>query len=111
VIGQAVALGDRQPYLTALIVLDEEGLQGFATANGLEGSFDELTRDPAVHAEIERAVEAANATLARIEQVKKYKILEGIGWLPGSDEITMTMKLKRRVINDKYADEIAALYA
>src|SRR5207247_995864 len=90
VIGQAVALGDRQPYLTALLVLDEEGLQGFASANGLKGSFDELTRHPAVHAEVARAVEAANATLARIEQVKKYNILEGTSWLPGSDEVTMT---------------------
>jgi long-subunit acyl-CoA synthetase (AMP-forming) len=109
-IGQAVALGDKQPYLTALIVLDEEGVQGFAKANGLEGSFEELSQDPAVVAEIERAVEAANATLARIEQVKKYTILEG-SWLPGGDEVTMTMKLKRRVVNTKYADQIAALYA
>jgi long-subunit acyl-CoA synthetase (AMP-forming) len=111
VIGQAVALGDKQPYLTAIIVLDEEGLQSFASANGLEGSFEELTRDPAVHAEVERAVQAANATLARIEQVKKYKLLEGASWLPGSDEITMTMKLKRRVINTKYSREIEALYS
>jgi long-subunit acyl-CoA synthetase (AMP-forming) len=111
VIGQAVALGDKQPYLTALVVLDEEGVQGFAKANGLEGSFDELTRDPVVHEEVERAVQAANATLARIEQVKKYTILEGQSWLPGGEELTMTMKLKRRVVNEKYADEIAALYA
>jgi long-subunit acyl-CoA synthetase (AMP-forming) len=111
VIGEAVALGDKQPYLTAIIVLDEEGLRGFAAATGREGSFEELTRDPTVHAEVERAVQAANATLARIEQVKKYKILEGTSWLPGGDEITMTMKLKRRVINDKYAREIAGLYA
>jgi long-subunit acyl-CoA synthetase (AMP-forming) len=111
VIGQAVALGDKQPYLTALVVLDEEGVQGFAKANGLEGSFDELTRDPVVHEEVERAVQAANATLARIEQVKKYTVLEGQSWLPGGDELTMTMKLKRRVVNEKYADEIAALYA
>jgi len=109
-IGQAVALGDKQPYLTALIVLDEEGVQGFAKANGLDGSFEELSKHPAVVAEIERAVEAANATLARIEQVKKYTILEGT-WLPGGDEVTMTMKLKRRVVNTKYADQIAALYA
>jgi long-subunit acyl-CoA synthetase (AMP-forming) len=109
-IGQAVALGDKQPYLTALIVLDEERVQGFAAANGLEGSFEEVSKDPAVLAEIERAVEAANATLARIEQVKKYTILEG-SWLPGGEEVTMTMKLKRRVVNTKYADQIAALYA
>jgi long-subunit acyl-CoA synthetase (AMP-forming) len=110
-IGYAVALGDRQPYLTALIVLDEEALRAFAAQHGLEGSFEELTRHPEVRAEVDRAVQAANATLARIEQVKKYTIMEGASWLPGGDEITMTMKLKRRVINDKYADEIAALYA
>jgi long-chain acyl-CoA synthetase len=110
VIGHAVALGDQQPYLTALIVLDEEGLQGFAKANGLEGSFAELTRHPDVQAEVDRAVQAANATLARIEQVKKYTVMEGHSWLPGGDEITMTMKLKRRVITSKYADEITALY-
>jgi long-subunit acyl-CoA synthetase (AMP-forming) len=110
VIGHAVALGDQQPYLTALIVLDEEGVQGFASANGIEGSFDDLTRHPDVRAEVERAVQAANATLARIEQVKKYTIMEGRSWLPGGDEITMTMKLKRRVITTKYAGEIAALY-
>ena len=109
-IGQAVALGDKQPYLTALIVLDEEGVQGFASANGLEGTFDELSKDPTVVEEIERAVQAANATLARIEQVKKYTVLDG-SWLPGGDEVTMTMKLKRRVVNTKYADQIAALYA
>ncbi len=61
-------------------------------------------------AEVERAVEAANATLARVEQVKKYTVLD-VGWLPGSDEVTQTMKIKRRVINDKYGSEIEALYA
>jgi long-chain acyl-CoA synthetase len=111
VIGHAVALGDKRPYLTAIIVLDEESLIEFASGAGLTGSFDQITREPAVYAEVERAVQAANATLARIEQVKKYRILEGVSWLPGGDEITMTMKLKRRVIDRKYAAEIAALYA
>jgi long-subunit acyl-CoA synthetase (AMP-forming) len=110
VIGHAVAIGDKRSYLTALIVLDEEGVTGFAKRTGLEGSFDELTGEAAVLAEVERAVAAANETLARVEQVKKYTVLP-VGWLPGSDEVTQTMKLKRRVINDKYAVEIEALYA
>ena len=111
IIGHAVAIGDQKPYLTALIVLDEEGLQAFAAREGLSGSFEELTRDPKVRAEVARAIEAANQTLARIEQVKRHKILEGVSWLPGSDTVTQTMKLKRRVINEQQAREIEELYA
>jgi long-subunit acyl-CoA synthetase (AMP-forming) len=111
IIGHAVAIGDRRPYLTALIVLDEEGVQAFAAREGLTGSFEELTRDEKVHTEVARAIEAANQTLARIEQVKKHKILEGVSWLPGSETVTQTMKLKRRVINEKQARDIEELYA
>jgi long-subunit acyl-CoA synthetase (AMP-forming) len=110
IIGHTVAIGDKRSYLTALIALDEEGVTAFAASNGLEGSFAELTADPTVRAEVDRAVEAANATLARVEQIKKYTVLS-VGWLPGSDEVTQTMKIKRRVINDKYGSEIEALYA
>ena len=110
IIGHVVAIGDQRSYLTALVVLDEEGLTGFAAKAGLEGSLAELSAHEAVRTEVERAIEAANATLARIEQVKKYTVLE-VGWLPGGEEVTQTMKLKRRVINDKYASEIEALYA
>jgi long-chain acyl-CoA synthetase len=110
VIGHAVAIGDKRSYLTALIVLDEEGLTGFAARCGLEGDFEALTGDPVVLAEVERAVAAANETLARVEQVKKYTVLP-VSWLPGSDEVTQTIKLKRRVINSKYGAEIEALYA
>ena len=110
IIGHVAAIGDRRSYLTALIVLDEEGLTAFARGEGLEGSFAELTRHPVVLAEVERAVAAANATLARVEEVKKYTVLD-VAWLPGTDEVTQTMKLKRRVINAKYAERIEALYA
>ncbi len=110
IIGHTVAIGDQRSYLTALIALDEEGVTAFAAKNGLEGSFAELTANPIVRAEVERAVDAANATLARVEQIKKYTVLN-VGWLPGSDEVTQTMKIKRRVINDKYGSEIEALYA
>jgi long-subunit acyl-CoA synthetase (AMP-forming) len=109
-IGHVVAIGDRRSYLTALIVLDEEALQEFASRNGLSGSFAELARDETVRAEVEHAVTEANSTLARIEQVKRFTILDR-GWLPGGDEVTQTMKLKRRVINTKYSQEIETLYS
>src|SRR3954452_14543653 len=69
IIGHVAAIGDARSYVTALIVLDEEGVTNFAAQRGLEGDFATLTRDPAVRAEVERAVEAANATLARVEQI------------------------------------------
>src|SRR3954471_23137170 len=111
VVGHVVAIGDARSYITALIVLDAEGVTAFAAERGIDGSFEELTRHAEVHAEVARAVDAANETLARVEQIKKFRILEGQSWLPGGDEVTQTMKLKRRVINTKYADQIEALYA
>jgi long-chain acyl-CoA synthetase len=110
IIGHAVAIGDARSYIAALIVLDEEGLTEYAAGQGLNGGFEELTHHDSVHAEVARAVVAANQTLARVEQIKKHLILEGRSWVPGSDEVTQTMKLKRRVINQKYADEIESLY-
>ena len=109
-VAHAVAVGDRLPYLTALIVLDEEQLAPFAAAHGLSGSFAQLSAEPAVRAEVQRIVDAANASLARIEQVKKFTIL-GDNWTVGSDEITPSQKLKRRNILTRYAPEVQALYA
>jgi long-subunit acyl-CoA synthetase (AMP-forming) len=60
--------------------------------------------------EIAQAVEAANARLSRVEQIKRFKVLDG-EWLPGGEELTPTMKLKRRPIERKYETEIEALYA
>jgi long-subunit acyl-CoA synthetase (AMP-forming) len=99
-IAQAVAIGDNRPYNVALFALDAETL----AARGLS------VHDADVANEIERAVEAANARLARVEQIKRYEILDG-EWAPGGDELTPTMKLKRRPIERKYADEIEQLYA
>ena len=68
-----------------------------------------LADDPVLRAELERGIEAANARLSRVEQVKRWTVLPG-AWLPGGDELTPTMKLKRRPIESKYAEQIAALY-
>jgi long-subunit acyl-CoA synthetase (AMP-forming) len=109
-IGQAIAIGDGRPYNVALITLDPDFAPIFAQQNGIEdGSLANLAAEQAILDEVARGVEAANAKLARVEQIKKFKILDG-DWPPGGDELTPTMKLKRRPIDDKYAAEIAALY-
>jgi long-chain acyl-CoA synthetase len=99
-IAQAVAIGDNRPYNVALFALDPETL----AARGASAP------DPAVAEEIAAAVEAANARLSRVEQIKRYEVVPG-EWLPGGDELTPTMKLKRRPIERKYEQEIEALYA
>jgi long-chain acyl-CoA synthetase len=99
-IAQAVAIGDNRPYNVALFALDAETL----AARGLSPT------DSAVADEIATAVETANARLSRVEQIKRFKILPG-EWVPGGEELTPTMKLKRRPIERKYEAEINALYS
>ena len=112
-IGQAICVGDMRPYNVALLVLDPDAVAQFARQNGLEG--DDATpaavakRDD-VKAAIAAAVEEANGHLARVEQIKRFAILED-EWMPGGEELTPTMKLKRKPIHAKYEAEIEALYA
>ncbi len=98
-IGQAIAIGDGKPYNVALITLDPDVRPGFVEQHG----------EDAVEAEVQRGVDAANEQLARVEQIKKFTVLSE-EWQPGGDELTPTMKLKRKPINEKYAEEIEALY-
>jgi long-subunit acyl-CoA synthetase (AMP-forming) len=100
VIGQAIAIGDGRPYNVALLTLDPDVAPAFEKQHGHDGLL----------AEVERGLEAANEQLARVEQIKKFKLLDE-EWQPGGDELTPTMKLKRKPINEKYAKEIEALYA
>jgi long-subunit acyl-CoA synthetase (AMP-forming) len=110
-IGQAVCIGDRRPFNTALIVLDADFAPQWAAQNGLgERSFEQLAAEPAMVAAVQAGVDAANERLARVEQIKKFTILPG-DWLPGGDELTPTIKLKRRPIAEKYAEAIDAMYA
>jgi long-chain acyl-CoA synthetase len=82
----------------------------WATQHGLEGcSFEHLAHEPAVCQAVQEAIDAANSRLARVEQIKKFTIVPG-DWLPGEDELTPTMKLKRKPISEKYASEIDAMY-
>jgi long-chain acyl-CoA synthetase len=110
-IGQCVAVGDGRPYNVALIVLDPDYAPGWAEKQGLEGrSLEELAEEEATIAAIQKAVDEANAKMSRVEQIKKFTVLP-TDWQPGGEELTPTMKLKRRPIAEKYDDEIEALYA
>jgi len=108
--GSVVAIGDDRPYVVALITLDPDASLAFAKANGIgDESPAALAENPAVQAAVEAGVKEANTRLARVEQIKKFKILPDV-WEPGGEEITPTMKLKRKPIAAKYADHIDALY-
>jgi len=110
-IGQACCIGDQRPYNTALLVLDADFAPAWAAKRGIdETSLAALAREEQVRAAVQEGVDAANATLARVEQIKKFTIVEG-DWLPSGDELTPTMKLKRKPIAQKYAAEIDAMYA
>lgn len=110
-IGQIVAIGDGRRYVTALVTLDAEALPAYAQRLGLvDLTLEELVASPEIEAEVGAAVERGNLRLHGNEQVKKFKVLSA-AWLPDSDELTPTAKMKRRVINTKYADDIEALYA
>ncbi|MCW3018745.1 MAG: long-chain fatty acid--CoA ligase [Solirubrobacterales bacterium] len=110
-IGQACCIGDRRPYNTALIVLDADFAPAWAAQRGIEeSSLEALAREERVRAGVQEGVDAANAKLARVEQIKKFEIVAG-DWLPGGDELTPTMKLKRKPIAEKYHDAIEAMYA
>jgi len=109
-IGQAIAIGDRRPYNVALIVLDPDACAAYAAKAGRsDASAATLCRDEGIVAAVTAAVETANGGLSRVEQIKTFRILP-VDWMPGGDELTPTMKLKRKPIAEKYAAEIDALY-
>jgi long-subunit acyl-CoA synthetase (AMP-forming) len=109
-IGQACVIGDRRPYVTALIVLDADFAPQWAAANGLKDlTLEQLASEPAVATAVQAGIDEANKRLARVEQVKRFTILPG-DWLPGGDELTPTIKLKRKPIAQKYERDIASMY-
>jgi long-subunit acyl-CoA synthetase (AMP-forming) len=109
-IGQACAIGDGRPYNTALIVLDVDFAPQWAAQHGLVGTtLEALAHDPVMIEAVQAGVDAANQRLARVEQIKRFTIIPG-DWLPGGDELTPTIKLKRKPIAAKYEQAIAEMY-
>jgi long-chain acyl-CoA synthetase len=109
-VGQAVCIGDGRPYNVALLVLDPDAAQACARRLGVDGGRAELLAHDEIRRRIARSVQDANQQLSRVEQIKRYAVL-GDEWLPGGDELTPTMKLKRKPIASKYAATIEGLYA
>jgi long-chain acyl-CoA synthetase len=110
-VGQVCVVGDRRSFVSALIVLDAEVAPGWALSNGLAfSSVAEFSREPRVNVEIQRAIDDANQHVSQVERIKRFTILP-TEWTVDSEELTPTLKLKRRVVHEKYADEIDALYA
>ena len=110
-IGQALAYGDRRPYVVALLTLDGEVAPAWARGRGITAdSLAALASDSQVLAEVAGGVAAANERLARVQQVKQWRLLP-VEWTAETEELTPTLKLKRRIIHAKYADVIDSLYA
>ena len=109
-VSKVCMVGDGRKFLTMIVALDHEEAPAWAEANGLAyedlATFSKLDE---VKAEIERAIDEANDTVSSVEQVKKWIIVPD-EWTPDSGEVTPSLKLKRKVVLDKYADEIESLY-
>ena len=110
-ISDAVVIGDQRKFVSALLVLDPAAAPVWAAAHGKgDKSLAELAVDPDVIAEVQKGVDEINTQFAQVERIKKFT-LTGEEWLPDSDMLTPTSKLKRRGVNARYAEEIEAMYA
>jgi len=108
-ISQAVMHGDQRPYPVVLITLDEEEIPTFAREQNLPEDIPSLSREPAIHALIQKEIDRANSKYAQVEQVKKFAILDHDLSQP-TGELTPTLKVKRNVVNERYAELFDALY-
>ncbi|MBO0979765.1 long-chain fatty acid--CoA ligase [Microbacterium sp. SD291] len=111
IVGQVVVVGDRRPFIAALVTLDPEMLPTWLGNNGLPAdmSLAEASTNEAVRAEVQRAVDAANTRVSRAESIRKFTIL-GSEWTEASGHLTPKMSIKRNVIMTDFADEVAAIY-
>jgi len=107
---QVVLVGDRQPYCVALITLNEEEVLRIADRKGLDGkNYADLIETPEIIKEVEKAIEEKNSRLARFEQIKKFRIISH-DFSQETGELTPTLKVKRKIVNEKYNDLIKEMY-
>ncbi|HSB24246.1 MAG TPA: long-chain fatty acid--CoA ligase [Burkholderiaceae bacterium] len=106
----AVVIGDKRPYLTALVMIDQENVERFAQERDIPFSnYASLARAPEIRALIEAEIEKVNKKFARVEQIKRFHLLE-TQLTAEDEELTPTMKLKRKLVHAKYAPQIEAMY-
>lgn len=111
-ISQAMAVGDQQPFIAALITIDPEAFPGWKERNSKDSgaSVADLSDDPDLRAEVELAVKDANQAVSKAEQIRKFRILP-VDFTEDTGELTPTLKVKRKVVAEKFAADIDALYA
>ena len=109
-VSQALVVGDRQPFIAALVTLDQEALPLWSKANAKSGSIAELVRDPDLLAEVQRGVDEANSAVSKAESIRKFQVLSE-DWTEEGGQLTPSLKLKRNVVLRECKDEIAALYS
>jgi long-chain acyl-CoA synthetase len=109
-VSQAIAIGDRRKYVSALLTLDAEAAKSWAAQHDVDGDdLESLAANEELLADVQQGLDKANEELARVEQVKRFRLLPH-DWEPGGVELTPTMKLKRKPIVEKHSDEIDSLY-
>jgi long-chain acyl-CoA synthetase len=109
-IAQAVVIGDRRKFLCALLTLDAEGAAGLSETHGWPAEPEALVAHPGFRSHVQKAVDEANAGLARYEQIKRFDVLP-LDFSVEGGELTPTQKVRRKIVNDKYAERIEKLYA
>jgi long-chain acyl-CoA synthetase len=111
-ISQAMAVGDAKPFVGALITIDPEAFDGWKSRNGKDSgaSVGDLATDPDLLAEIDSAVKEANQLVSKAEAIRKFRVLP-VDFTEDTGELTPTMKVKRKVVAEKFADDIEALYS
>jgi len=108
-VDEAVVYAERRPYVVAMLTLDQKEMARLAERLGVPADLTTLAADPRVHAELQRDIDAVNAQFARIEQIKRFAILDH-GLSQAAGELTPTLKVKRNVVNEKYAEVFDQLY-
>jgi long-chain acyl-CoA synthetase len=108
-ISNPVVIGDRRPYIVALLTLDTSGLEMFASRHGLTDKIEELMRHPKLLEEVRERVEAVNNSLANVEKVRRWLLLPR-EFMVGV-ELTPTFKIRRKVVSDRFATEIESMYS
>ncbi|MGH3562562.1 MAG: long-chain fatty acid--CoA ligase, partial [Mycobacterium sp.] len=110
-ISQAMVVGDAKPFIAALITIDLEAFEGWKQRNSKSTGtpLSDLVNDPDLVAEVDAAVKQANLAVSHAESIRKFRILP-VDFTEATGELTPTLKVKRKVVAEKFADEIEALY-
>ena len=109
-VSQCMVVGDGKPFIAALITIDPETIVPWATDRGKPTDPAELTRDAELIAEVQKAIDDANASVSHAEAIKKFSILP-IDWTQESGELSLKLSLRRHIVMEKYGTDVEALYA